>query len=77
MAAPLRALPATARPQNTTPHVKDDSTLVAEWVDADGRRTQLTFRVRGDTLRGAATTNIGDRANTGPAFVAVRALCPQ
>jgi hypothetical protein len=72
----LRAAPSSARVQNTAPHTKDDSTMVSEWITPDGLRTQLTFRVRGDTLRGTTSTIMGDRANDGPAFVAVRAICP-
>ena len=75
--AALRAAPAAARIQNTTARAKDDSTFVAEWFSPDNRTTQLTFRIRGDTLRGTTIAITGDVVIPGSVLVAVRAQCPQ
>ncbi len=72
----LRPAPLLARVQNATAYMKDDSTIVAEWLNPDMRTTtQLTFRTRGDTLRGSTNVIAGALMTAGPAFVAVRALC--
>jgi hypothetical protein len=72
----LRAAPARARVQHATARMKDDSTLVAEWLNADNRTTQLTFRLRGDTLRGTTSSIAGDLVIVGSVLVAVRGQCP-
>jgi hypothetical protein len=73
----LRAAPASARIQYTTVRATDDSTFVAEWMNADGRRTRLTFRIHGDTLRGMTSAITGEIVTAGSALVAARAQCPQ
>lgn len=70
MAPPIRV-------QNASVHVQDDSTFVAEWLHADGKTTKLSFRLKGDTLRGTTNDIIGDMVIVGAPLVAVRGSCGQ
>jgi hypothetical protein len=70
LAAPVPVL------MNAQTRLLQDSSYVAEFVDARGR-TELAFTVTGDTLRGRSRLTSNTVALPERMFVAVRTACPQ
>jgi hypothetical protein len=71
-----RRLTATAPPTNATTRMLPDSSYVAEFVDAMGR-TEMSFTVVGDTLRGTLRRAAADVRYPLAPFRAERAECPR
>lgn len=61
---------------NAQTRMLPDTSYVAEFVDARGR-TELTFRVVGDTIRGRSRLTVNTVALPERAFVAVKTACPR
>jgi hypothetical protein len=73
---PDRASPPTIGPLNATTRMLPDSSYVAEFVDALGR-SEMTFTVAGDTLRGTMRRSAGDVRYPATELRAVRVVCPR
>ncbi len=72
----LRGAPAGASVQNATSRALNDSMFATDWVRGNGT-TQLTFTVRGDTLRGMAVSGARGVQETPRSFTALRVVCPR